>query len=235
MNSISLYIAFVAGLVSFLSPCVLPIIPGFLSYLAGTSLEAGNSRKKDIFLSSLFFVLGFSIVFAVLGVLLNTVLQSVAYGVQIWLSRFGGLLVILFGLYLTGLIKISYLDRPHTFSVKTGIHSKHVTAFLFGLAFAAGWTPCVGAALGAILGIATSQPGSAFVLLLAYALGLGAPFLVIGFFASQASVIIDRYSRFLKYVNVAFGILLIMLGVFIFTGNLSLLANFELLNKFLIR
>ena len=234
MNAISLYVAFFAGLVSFLSPCVLPIIPGFLSYLAGSSVGGGIARRKDIFLSSLFFVLGFSVVFAVLGVLLNTVLQSVAVGVQIWLSRIGGAMVILFGLYLTGLIRIPFLERPHSFSVKTGNHSRYVTAFLFGLAFAAGWTPCVGAALGAILGLAASSPGLAFVLLLTYALGLGLPFLVIGFFAGQASVLIERYSGVLRYVNIAFGALLIILGILIFTGNLSRLADFELLNRFLL-
>ena len=235
MNSISLYVAFVAGLVSFLSPCVLPITPGFLAYLAGTSLEASDSRRKEVFLNSLFFVLGFSVVFAALGVLLNTVLESVAYDVQIWLSRIGGALVIFFGLYLAGLIKVSFLDRPHTFKVKSGIHSRYVTSFLFGLAFAAGWTPCVGAALGAILGIAASAPGSAFLLLFSYALGLGLPFLVIGFFAAQASVFIERYSKVLKYINIAFGILLILLGILIFTGNLPLLANFQLLNQLLLK
>ncbi|MES2087792.1 MAG: cytochrome c biogenesis protein CcdA [Patescibacteria group bacterium] len=235
MNSFSLYIAFVGGLVSFASPCVLPIIPGFLSYLAGSSLNGGDVKKKDIFLNSLFFVVGFSVVFALLGVLLNTALVSVAYDVQIWLSRAGGLLVILFGLYLTGLLKISFLDQPHTFKVKTGIHSKYVTSFLFGLAFAAGWTPCVGAALGAILGLAASQPGSAFVLLLAYALGLGLPFLVIGFFTSQASTLIEKYATTLKYVNIFFGALLVILGILIFTGNLSRIASFELLNQFLLK
>lgn len=234
MNSLSISVAFFAGLVSFLSPCVLPIIPGFLSYLAGASLDASETRRKDIFLNSLFFVLGFSVVFALLGVLLNTVLAAVAYDVQIWLSRIGGALVILFGLYLTGLIKIGFLDRPHTFKVKTGIHSRYVTSFLFGLAFAAGWTPCVGAALGAILGLATTQPGSAFFLLLMYALGLGLPFLVIGFFAGQASFLIDRFAPVLKYINIAFGALLIILGILIFTGNLSRIASFDLLNSFLL-
>ena len=111
-------------------------------------------------------MLGFSLVFAALGVLLNTVLEAVAYDVQIWLSRIGGTLVIIFGLYLAGLVKISFLERPHTFAVHTGNRSRYTTSFLFGLAFAAGWTPCVGAALGAILGLAASAPGSAFLLLL---------------------------------------------------------------------
>ena len=235
MHSLSLAVAFLAGLVSFLSPCVLPIIPGFLAYLAGSSLEEASNRKKDIFLNSLFFVLGFSVIFAALGVLLNTVLSSVAYDVQTWLSRIGGTLVILFGLYLTGLIKIAFLERTHTFRVKTGVHSRYVTSFLFGLAFAAGWTPCVGAALGAILGLAATAPGAAFFLLLSYALGLGLPFLVVGFFAAHASVFIERHAAMFKHISTAFGVLLIILGILIFTGNLSRIASFEFLNHFLLR
>lgn len=235
MNDLSISVAFIAGVVSFLAPCVLPIIPGFLSYLAGTSLQEAASRRKEVFLNALFFVLGFSLVFAALGVLLNTVLEAVAYDVQIWLSRIGGAMVIFFGLYLVGLIKLPFLERPHTFQVKTGIHSRYVTSFLFGLAFAVGWTPCVGAALGAILGLAASQPGSAFVLLLAYALGLGIPFLILGLCAAQASVFIEKYQRAFRYINIAFGIILILLGILIFTQQLSKIANFELLNQFLLQ
>jgi len=235
MIDVSISVAFIAGIVSFLAPCVLPIIPGFLAYLAGSSLTQAATRRKEVFLNALFFVLGFSLVFAALGVLLNTVLEAVAYDVQLWLSRIGGALVIIFGLYLTGLIKIPFLERPHTFAVHAGNRSRYVTSFLFGLAFAAGWTPCVGAALGAILGLAASQPGSAFVLLLAYALGLGLPFLVIGFFTAQASAFIEKYQRAFRYITVAFGVILIMLGVLIFTGQLSRIANFELLNRLLLR
>ncbi len=236
MIDLTFGVAFIAGLVSFLSPCVLPIIPGFLAYLAGTSLEEAANKRTAIFCNSLFFVLGFSVVFAILGVLLNGILESVAYGVQIWLSRIGGVLVILFGLYLTGLIRISFLERPHTFGVDVRAHhSRYLTSFLFGLAFAAGWTPCVGAALGAILGLAASAPGSAFVLLLSYALGLGFPFLLVGLFVAQASHLIERSGRLFRYLNIAFGILLIILGILIFTGNLSRIANLELLNRFLLR
>ncbi len=235
MVHITVWVAFVAGLVSFLAPCVLPIIPGFLAYLAGSSLEEAEGKRREIFLNSVFFVLGFSLVFALLGVLLNSLLLSFAYSVQIWLSRIGGVLVIVFGLYLTGLLKIEFLERPHTFKVKTGLHSRYVTSFLFGLSFAAGWTPCVGAALGAILGLATSAPGSAFILLLSYALGIGLPFLVIGFFAGQASRFIERYEKTFVYINKLFGILLIVLGILIFTQNLSRIANFELLNRFLLK
>ncbi|PCI20328.1 cytochrome C biogenesis protein [Candidatus Wolfebacteria bacterium] len=224
---ISIAIAFLAGVVSFLSPCVLPIIPGFLAYLAGSSLDEEKPNKKDIFLNSLFFVIGFSVVFAILGVLLNTLLEAVAFDVQIWLARIGGTLIIFFGLYLVGLLKIPFLERAHTIKVKKKFKSRYFTSFLFGLAFAVGWTPCVGAALGAILGLAVTAPGSAFVLLLSYAIGLGIPFLVIGLFATQASGFINKYAKTLRYVNIGFGIILIILGLFVFTQSLNLISDFS--------
>lgn len=235
MVDITLGVAFVAGIVSFLAPCVLPILPGFLSYLAGTGIGDAQPKRKDIFISSIFFVLGFSLVFAALGVLLNTILEAVAYDVQVWLSRTGGAIIIFFGLYLTGLIHIGFFEREHNIHIKKKFKSRYVTSILFGAAFAAGWTPCVGVALGAILGLAATQPGRAFSLLLAYSLGLGLPFLVIGFFAAQAGAVIQKYIRYVKLVNIIFGIILIILGILIFTGNLSRIANFEILNTFLLK
>ncbi|TSC67010.1 MAG: cytochrome c-type bioproteinis protein, partial [Parcubacteria group bacterium Gr01-1014_72] len=135
MLDLSLGVAFVAGLVSFLAPCVLPLIPGFLAYLAGTPVGERGARR-EVFLNASAFVLGFSLVFAALGVLLNTILESVAYDVQVWLSRVGGAIIIFFGLYLTGLVKIGFLERPHTIAVQRGKYSRYVTSFLFGLAFA---------------------------------------------------------------------------------------------------
>ena len=235
MIDITLPIAFVAGLVSFVAPCVLPILPGFLAYLAGATPNDTSSKRMSIFINSLFFVIGFSVVFALLGVLLNTVLSSVAYTAQAWLSRIGGMLIIAFGLYLIGLLRIGFLERPHTMRVNVKNHSRYVTSFLFGFAFAAGWTPCVGATLGAILGLAATSPGSAFGLLLSYSLGLGLPFLIIGFFAAQASRLIERYGKIFSLVNKGFGIILIALGILVFTQQLSRIASFDLLNSFLLK
>ncbi len=234
MDILSIAFAFAGGLVSFLSPCVLPIIPGFLAYLAGASLKSQPSRK-DIFLSSVFFVIGFSLVFALLGVLLNSLFYAVGFAVKMWLARIGGAIIILFGLYLTGLIKIPYLERSHTISVSKGNRASWLTSLLFGAAFAAGWTPCVGAALGGILGLAATHPGSAFSLLFAYSLGLGIPFLIVGLFASQASDWINRHANSLKYISIAFGILLIIFGILAFTAHLGLVANFPLLNRILLQ
>jgi cytochrome c-type biogenesis protein len=230
--------AFIGGLVSFLAPCVLPIIPGFLAYLAGsgsTNSQTNPAGKKEIFINSVFFVMGFGIVFALLGVLLNTLLENIAYDVQTWLSRIGGVMIIFFGLYLVGLIKIPFLDREYKFGVKTKFKSRYLTSFLFGLAFAAGWTPCVGPALGIILGLAATAPGSAFILLLTYALGLGIPFLIVGAFTAQATEFINRHTLGLRYLNIVFGIILLALGVLIFTQKLALVANFGFLNNILIR
>lgn len=235
MLHIPIIFAFVAGVISFLAPCVLPIIPGFLAYLAGASVGESQVKRREIFLNSLLFVLGFSFIFALLGVLLNTILEAVAYEVQRWLSRIGGLVIIFFGLYLTGLLKIPFLERQYTFTVKKRFSSRYLTSFLFGAAFAAGWTPCVGAVLGTILGLAASAPGSAFWLLLAYSLGLGLPFLLVGLFASQATGLIARYGKWLHYVNVVFGAILIPLGVLVFTQSLNRIANFEFLNRILLR
>ncbi|QQR83704.1 cytochrome C biogenesis protein [Candidatus Peregrinibacteria bacterium] len=231
----TIFLAFLAGIVSFLSPCVLPIVPGFLSYLGGSSLAQSDQNRWPIFLNSLFFVLGFSTIFALIGVLLNTVLGSVANETQVWLSRIGGTVIIFFGLYLAGLFKPAFLQREHKLQVKTKFSSRYLTSFAFGAAFAAGWTPCVGAVLGGILALAATQPGSAFVLLLSYAIGLGIPFLVAGLFAARAAGFIHRYGRVLSYVNVLFGFVLIILGVLIFTNNLSLIANFGLVNDLILK
>jgi len=235
MNDLSIIFAFLAGLVSFLAPCVLPIIPGFLAYLAGTSVNEAGGKRKDIFVNSVFFVLGFALVFAALGVLLNTILEAVAFDVLVWLSRIGGIVIIFFGLYLTGLIKIKFLEQEHKIQVKKKFKSKYITSFVFGAAFAVGWSPCVGAVLGAILGLAATQPGVAFWLLLSYSIGFGMPFLIVGLFASQATEFINRFIHWVKYINIVFGVILVILGILIFTQNLSRIANFELLTNLFIR
>lgn len=230
----SFFIAsFIAGIISFLSPCVLPLIPGFLAYVSGTTLDEAKNQRLKVFMHSVAYVAGFAIVFSVLGVLLNTLLSSVAYSVQLWLSRIGGIIIILFGLYLVGLLKFSFLYREYKPSV-TMSRFTYVNSFLFGAAFAVGWSPCVGAVLGSILALAISNPGSSFVLLFAYTLGLGLPFLLVGFFSDYALRFIRKLGPYLKYFNIIVGILLIVLGILVFTQTLSIVANFGLLNEVLL-
>jgi len=236
MADLSLGIAFVAGIISFFAPCILPIIPGFLAYLGGASTETPTGKERiSVFVNSAFFVLGFASVFAVLGILLNTVLEAIAYDVQIWLARIGGAVIIFFGLYLARVIKVPFLDRDHKMQVKTKFSSRYLTSFVFGAAFAAGWTPCVGAALGAILGLAASNPGTAFSLLMSYALGLGVPFLVVGFFASQATAFFNRHAKTFATLNIVFGYILVALGILVFTQYLNVIANWGFLNTLLLK
>ena len=143
-------------------------------------------------------------------------------------------MIIFFGLYLVGLVRIPFLEKEYKFGVRKQFGSRYLTPFLFGLAFAAGWTPCVGLALGVILGLAATQPGSTFLLLTTYALGLGIPFLVVGAFTGEATEFINRHIVGLKYLNIVFGIILLGLGVLVFTQKISLIANFGFLNDILL-
>ena len=235
MVEITIIAAFLAGIVSFISPCVLPLIPGFIAYLSGTSLQNPAGARWKMFFNSVSFVLGFSLIFALLGVLLNTILERISYSLQLWLSRIAGVIIILFGLYLVGLIKINFLEREHKLKVKKRFSATYITSFVFGSAFAVGWTPCVGAVLGSIFALAVSKPGISFLLLSTYALGLGIPFLLVGLFSTQALELIKKFGPFLKYFNIVVGILLIILGILVFTQTLNLVANLSLVNYFLLK
>lgn len=185
-------------------------------------------RDWSVFFSSVFFVLGFSFVFSLVGVLLQTVLSNASYTVQEWLGRIGGVIIILFGFFLLGLFTPAFLKRDHKILVKRRFRSHYLTSFVFGAAFAVGWTPCVSAALGAILALATTSASSAFFLLVAYTLGLGIPFLLVGLFTNQAQTLINRAGKKLVYFQYCFGVLLIVMGVLVFVGQLSRIANLQI-------
>jgi cytochrome c-type biogenesis protein len=224
---LALFVAITAGVVSFLSPCVLPLIPGYLTYLASASGVA--PRRSRVFAHSLSFAVGFSLVFALVGVALTTILDAVAFDAQIWLARSGGILIIVFGLYLAGIIPLPWLAAPRTITVRRRFASPYLTSAVFGAAFAAGWTPCVGAVLGSILGLATTQPGSAFVLLLGYAVGFSVPLLIVGLCTKPAIAFIQRFGAAAAVINKLFGFVLVLLGILVFTQTLSRLGNFEYL------
>lgn len=233
MVEVTLIAAFVGGIISFLSPCVLPLIPGFLAYISGTTINDSKNARTKIFLNSVSYVAGFSLVFSLLGVLLNTVLEGISYSLQEWLSRLGGLIIIFFGLYTAGLIKPAFMQREHKFSVKK-FSLSYATSFLFGAAFAVGWTPCVGAVLGSVLALAVTKPGLSFFLLLSYSLGLGIPFLLVGLFSTQALNVIKKLGPYMKYFNYVVGAFLILLGILVFTQTLNFIANFSLINNILL-
>jgi cytochrome c-type biogenesis protein len=191
-------------------------------------------RDWSVFFSSVFFVLGFSLVFSLVGVLLQTVLSNVSYSVQEWLGRIGGIIIILFGFFMLGLLTPAFLKRDHKIMVKQRFRSHYLTSFVFGAAFAVGWTPCVSVALGAILALATTQASSAFLLLFAYTLGIGIPFLLVGLFTNQTQTLINRLGKKLLYFQYFFGIVLIALGVLVFTGTLSRVASLQFLTDILL-
>jgi cytochrome c-type biogenesis protein len=233
MSNIPFLFAFSAGIISFLAPCVLPLIPGYIAYLAGINIKEANAKRSTVVINAVFFVIGFALVFALLGVLLNTLFEAFAYDAQLWFSRVGGIIVIFFGLYLTGLFHIPFLEREHKVHFNTQNGSRYISSLLFGAAFAAGWTPCAGAALGGILGLAATQPGTAFPLLLTYAIGFGLPFIVLSAFLSQARPLLQRLLPYIRTLNLFFGVLLVAFGILLFTQTLTRFVNFEYITRWL--
>ena len=187
------------------------------------------------FIKGVFFVLGFSVIFSILGVLLKSVLSNVSFNVTVWLGYIGGTVIIFFGIFLLGLIKIPFLEKEHKLQVKKKFKNSYITSFVFGSAFAVGWTPCVGAILGAILTLAVTSPTGAFPLLLSYSLGLGIPFLMVGLFTDRASKYIEKAGPWLKYVKYVFGAILIILGLLVFINHLARFALVPFLGDLFIR
>lgn len=239
MSEITLAIAALAGLGSFVAPCILPMVPAFLAYISGTTITElsgkGNVKtfsinRTNVILNSLFFVLGFSVVFSTLGVIINSTIGSSATGLIESFNQIGGIIIIGFGIFLILGTKLRSLNIEKKFFPKRA-KASYPMSFVFGLAFAAGWTPCVGPILGTILTLAATTPSMAFNLLLTYSLGLGIPFILIGVFFSRATRLIQTMSKHLKYYSIILGSLIIVLGILVFTNQLALIANFPLLNE----
>jgi cytochrome c-type biogenesis protein len=232
MKDVSFPLAFLAGILSFLSPCVLPLVPSYVSFITGVSFEdlrEGTESKRIRFLTimnSLFFILGFSSIFIALGASSSAV-GKFFFNYQDWIRDVGGVLVIIFGLFISGVIKLDFLTRERKFHMR-GKPAGYIGSFLVGMTFAAAWTPCIGPILGTILVYASSK-GSAIYglkLLAVYSLGLAVPF----FAASLAFNSFLSYSakirRYMKVVMAASGLLLIAFGVLLLTNNLRILASF---------
>ncbi len=242
MVEASILVSALAGAGSFFSPCILPIIPAFVSYLSGTTLSelqsAGGafvavkrSVRLNIFLNTIYFVLGFSLVFAVLGVILNSFLANVGTSFQSTFQTIGGGVIIAFGGYLILSTKLRVLNFEKKMTNFPRFKTTYITSFVFGAAFASGWTPCVGPILGTTLTLAATSPGVAYNSLLAYALGLGVPFLITGAFFSQSTKVIKKMVKHLRYFNPIMGAILIILGILVLTNQLSIIGNFPLANE----
>ena len=237
----TILVALVAGIGSFVAPCILPMIPAFLAYISGTTVtELGSKNgtvlsvnRLNIVFNTIFFVLGFSVVFSTLGVLINSVLSSAATEVIESLNIIGGIIIISFGIFLLLSTKIRSLNVEKKFFPQNS-KSSYPMSFVFGLAFAAGWTPCVGPILGTILTLAATTPSISFSLLLAYSLGLGIPFILMGIFFSRATRVIRSMTKHLKYYNVILGGFIILLGILVYTNQLAYIANFPLLNELIL-
>lgn len=232
MTQISLFFAFVAGILSFLSPCVLPLIPGYISFLSGLSLEElrQNTERGKIVkkagLASVFFVAGFSVVFVSLGASASFLGKFLSLHLKI-LTRIAGILIVILGLHLLGILKIRWLNQERRWEIKR-FSPGAFGAFLIGLGFAFGWTPCIGPILAGILALAATQETviKGMFLLGIYSLGLGIPFIITGFAVGQFTRFFQRYKRFIRWTESVAGLLLVAIGILIFSDNLTMLLRF---------
>jgi len=223
---VSVAVAFAAGLLSFLSPCVLPLIPSYVGFLTGMSVEELERRRGTAFLHGLWFVGGFTLVFILLGASASAV-GGLLRDQQVWLGRLGGVLVILFGLYLLGILRPAFLRRERRIELARkplGYFGSGVVGFAFGAA----WTPCIGPILGAILTLAATREGlaSGVGLLGAYALGLAIPFLLTALALDRFLAWFQRFRPYLVWVDRTAGVLLIVLGLLLVTDQFTLLAGY---------
>ena len=222
---LGLLAAFGAGILSFLSPCVLPLVPGYLSFLAGTSLKEAQNQptaRKQVSLHALWFVLGSVLVLTLLGAA-AALLGSALNSYQQVLERIGGLLLILFGIALTGLVPVPWLFGDYRVQVKPG-QSAWWRSGLIGMTFGASWSACAGPILGAILVLTAVKSTlllQGMIIMLIYALGQGIPFLLVGLLADRVSPFLQRVRRYTALLSHVGGVILILLGVFLLTGLFS--------------
>jgi len=231
MEQVTLLAAAIAGLVSFLSPCVLPLVPGYISFISGVSLEAlregkaGEVKTSRVFLSAVWFVLGFSTVFVALGAS-ATALGSLLLQKIVLLRQAAGVIILILGLHLMGIFRIGFLQ----YQKKVNVRSRPLTAvgaFVVGAAFAFGWTPCIGPILAGILTLASTQETvvEGMGLLAVYSLGLGIPFLLTSLGVQRFLQFSMRFRKYLRTVEIAAGLLLVAVGVLIITDRFALLVQ----------
>lgn len=228
-ESISYPAALAAGLLSFFSPCILPLIPAYFTFITGLSLEELTEKKNSgirarVILATLSYVLGFSLVFILMGASAS-LMGGAVYKYRDWIRVIGGILIILFGIHMTGLVRLKVLDFEHRLHLqKKPLH--FLGTFFVGMAFGAGWSPCIGPLLGSILIVAGSQETviNGIGLLSVYAAGLAIPFLVLSIFIDSLLSFLKKASWSIKYINVTGGVLLLLLGLLLVTNKLSLIS-----------
>ena len=223
--ALSALVAFAGGLLSFLSPCVLPLVPSYLGFVTGFTIDEMTDRRKMAMVHATLFVLGFSLVFVLLGAS-ATALGRALNHYQEWVTRIGGVLILFFGLYLLGVIKLGFLgqeQRTHLDRKPVG----YLGSVLVGIAFGAGWTPCIGPILGGILTLAASQGDfqQGMVLLGWYSLGLAVPFLAAAWAVESFLNVFQRYRKHMVWVQRISGALLLLVGLLMISGQFTRLAT----------
>jgi cytochrome c-type biogenesis protein len=237
--NVTIGLAFLAGLASFLSPCVFCLVPAYVGYLSGRSVadSRNNANPRNprwtTLSHGLAFVLGFSVVFVLLGVTVSA-LGGLLYDIRDWLAKIGGVIIIVFGLHMTGILRIPWLEydlRPQT---KVDEGRGLLSSALMGVFFSAGWSPCVGPVLGSILTLAFNGGSiqSGVKLLSAYSAGLAIPFLLAALGIGWVTTILKRYSKVMRYIEIVMGCILILVGSLLFLGAFSLLARYGLFVNF---
>jgi cytochrome c-type biogenesis protein len=230
LPSIGLGLAFLAGLASFLSPCVFSLVPAYISYLGGRSVGVNSGMRNDklfTFTHGLAFVLGFSIVFILLGIT-TSALSNLLFNMRGTLTKIGGIVVILFGIHMIGIIRIPFLEYDTRKQDLPDRRFGYISSFLLGVFFSAGWSPCVGPVLGTILTLSLAG-GSVLQgtsLLTAYSMGLAIPFLIAALGIGWVSIIIKRYGKTMRYIEVFMGIILIIIGIMLFSGTFQTLSQY---------
>lgn len=227
-NSVSLAVAFAAGLLSFLSPCVLPLVPSYLGFITGMSLDelSGNQNRRAVLVPALLFTAGFSLVFLIMGAS-ATLLGQVLLRYQDWISRIGGVLIILFGLHLLGILRIGAFLRERRVHLEARPVG-YVGCVIAGIVFGAGWTPCIGPVLGTLLTYASARAsmGTGMLLLTSYSLGLAVPFLLAAW-ATGAFLNTSRgIRRFIPIFEKLSGAMLLIAGILLVSGSFSTLSAY---------
>ena len=224
--SLGVAISFTAGLLSFLSPCVLPLIPSYVTFMTGMSLEDVTRARRTAVIHALLFILGFTLVFLTLGAT-ATVLGRLLLAQRMWIARIGGLLVILFGLYLLGVFNIGAFARERRYHI-TDKPLGYLGTVVVGIAFGAGWTPCIGPILGGILTYTATQADlrRGLVLLFAYSMGLALPFFLAAVAIERFISLFQRFRTRMIWVNRFAGALLVVVGVLMMTNYLSYISGF---------